>query len=103
MISATFNFSEIFTSSIYECQMNVLFFRCDQSDFSLPIRFGPGVIMYIVMSKRRALDNQNFLRQFYLPYDNYHYLIYINSHFQLSVLSPNVAYSAKKLNCELSL
>jgi len=57
MISVTFNFSEICTSSIIECQMNVLFFRCDQSDFSLPIRFGRGVIMYIVMSKLPALDN----------------------------------------------
>jgi hypothetical protein len=55
MMSDTFNFSKICTSSIIECHL--LFVIYDQSDFSLPIRFGRGVVLYIVMNKFRALDN----------------------------------------------
>jgi len=55
MISVTFNFSEFCISSVIDYRL--LFVIYDQSDFSLPIRFCRGVVLYIVMSKLRALDN----------------------------------------------
>ena len=44
MLSVTFNFSEFCISSIIECHL-------------LFVRFGRGVVLYIVMSKLRALNN----------------------------------------------